>query len=166
MSEVLGDNARTSSALRGFLRRSGFGVAGATRRTLRLYYATLDQLDAAAAEFARRPIGGDGQRIVDRFAAIETSGVVSPLVRSAEPGEADIDLEVCFHVPPTGGDPWPGIERMLRDLGGVSPRRWTGIQSLGYGSVRIDRERAVDVVRHPLVRHVGPVPRIVMHQPA
>jgi hypothetical protein len=49
---------------------------------------------------------------------------------------------------------------MLADLGGTNAGRWMSVGGLGYGSVEINHDRAAEIARHPLVRHVGVISTI------
>jgi hypothetical protein len=155
----LRDNGKTSSALRGFVRRTRFDYAGATSRTVRLFSSRIDCLADAARELRVTNVTA-GKAFIERFAGIQTTADIGPRI-----GQADLlddHLAICFHN--LGETAWLGITTMLFSLGGSSVKLHRGIQNLGYGSVRIDHAKAAQIAQHPLVRDIDVVNRITLRR--
>jgi hypothetical protein len=152
----LRDNARTSSSLRGFERRTGLIGVGAALRTVRLYRTSLDGLNEAAKTLSQSPGSKSGSGFIEKYVELLPCADISH--RVTQESLINESLDICYHN--IGEHAWQGIAKMLVVLGGTNIKEHRGIQTLGYGTVLINHAKATIIAQHPLVRRVDVVSRI------
>jgi hypothetical protein len=157
LTEPLHDNEKNARALRGFLRRSNFLIAGGLGPTVRLFRTDISHLICVADLLDENPSHPIGAAFLAYYDSLIPVGEIHARVRSSE--LQNELLQICYH-DGQSSPVWYGIEQMLTDLGGTNIRRWHGIANLGYGSVEINHARAEKIAEHPLVREIDLVPRL------
>jgi hypothetical protein len=140
------------------LRLTGFGIAGATDPRTRLFYASRKTMQVAANAIEHNDLTGPTLRYVANCTGFVETAVLDSELNN--PDKVDHPLAIQYHLTPDG-TAWAGITQMLDDLGATKIGNTTYFDNgPGYGYAAVDRQHVETIAKHPLVRHLGVVPKI------
>jgi hypothetical protein len=154
----LRENRAAAAELRAFLRLTGFGIAGATDPRTRLFSASPETMHAAADAIEQNDLTGPTLRYVANCTGFVESAIIDREV--SNPDKIDYPLAIQYHLT-SDGTAWNGITQMLDDLGATKIGNTTYFDNgPGYGYATVERKHVETIAKHPLVRHLGVVPKI------